>query len=192
MNKETLPDFESCKNMIYKLALNQWKLMKNERPDVQFDDVYSEGQLIYAMCLKSYTGSKGTKFTTYLYQNLKGRLADFYKCTLKKIEFYEDGIGNKDNFSKKFDEVTSYEDRIKSKNYNIDDNDLLITAKEELSYEGFQVFKYIISREWENSHAKVKPATKSICQKFGYTVEIVDSIMGEIRDFWNKTGYAVA
>ena len=189
---ENPTDFESCKNMIYKLAKNKYLQMKNKRPDVQFEDLYSEGQLIYCVCLKSYTGSKGTKFTTYLYQNLKGRLADFYKCTFKEIHHYEDAVSDKSKFSKKFDEITSYEDRIISKDYEIDNNNLFITAKEELSYEGFQVFKYIISRDWENSHAKLKPSVKSICQKFGYTPEIVDSIMGEIRDFWNKTGYAVA
>ncbi|MBR6401854.1 MAG: sigma-70 family RNA polymerase sigma factor [Eubacterium sp.] len=186
---ETLPDFESCKNMIYKLALNQWKIMKSLRPDIQFDDVYAEGQLIYATCLKTYTGSKGCKFTTYLYQNLKGRLVDFYKCTLKEISHYED---LRLDGQMSGDKEVSYEASIESTNYDIDDNELLSTAKEELSYEGFQVFKYIISREWENAHAKVKPATLSICKKFGYAPEIVDSIMGEIKVFWNRIGYAVA
>ncbi len=186
---ENPTDFESCKNMIYKLALSTWNKNKGKRPDVQFDDVYSEGQLIYAQCLQSFSGSKGTKFTTYLYQNLLGRLNDYYKCTMKKIRHYEDYASSQRHSGT--DENT-YECTIESCDYNLDNNELLITAKEELSYEGFQVFKYIISRDWENSHAKLKPSVKSICQKFGYTPEIVDSIMGEIKSFWNRIGYAVA
>lgn len=189
MNKQNLPDFESCKNMIYKLALSTWKKNRYQRPDVQFDDVYAEGQLIYVQCLQSYIGSKGTKFTTYLFQNLLGRLDDYYVCTMKPILHYEDFSinskhdGNEDN---------SFESIIESCNYELDNNELLEVAKEELSYEGFQVFKFILSLEWVNAHAKVKPNTVSICRKFGYTPEIVDSIMGEIKQFWNKTGYAVA
>ena len=187
--KQNLPDFESCKNMIYKLALSTWKKKRFERPDVQFDDVYAEGQLIYAQCLQSYSGSKSCKFTTYLYQNLLGRLEDYYRCTMKKIRHYEDYASNN-----KHDGVddNSYECTIESCDYNLDDNELLVTAKEELSYEGYQVLKYIISLEWQNAHAKVKPNTVSISRKFGYTPEIVDSIMGEIKLFWNRIGYAVA
>lgn len=187
MNKISNPtDFESCKNMIYKLALNQYKKNRLRRPDVQFDDVYAEAQLIYANCLKSYTCSKGCKFTTYLYQNLLGRLPDFYRCTMKQIIHYEDFQ------DKNCDDASSFEGNIETCDYNLDNSDLLETAKEELSYEGFQVFKYIISREWENAHAKVKPATKSIASKFGYPEFVIESIMGEIKQFWNRIGYAVA
>ena len=86
---ENKTDFESCKNMIYKLALTAYRT-HSSRKDVQFDDVHSEAMLIYAMCLKNYDASKGMKFTTYLYTNLKGRLNDFYRCTMKPIEHYED------------------------------------------------------------------------------------------------------
>ena len=189
MNNKNLPDFESCKNMIYKLALSTWKKKRYERPDVQFDDVYAEGQLIYAQCLQSYTGSKGTKFTTYLFQNLLGRLEDYYRCTMKEIRHYEDYSRNSNHSGT---EDNSYESTIESCDYNLDNNDLLITAKEELSYEGYQVLKYIISLEWQNAHAKIRPNTVSISCKFGYTPEIVDSIMGEIKSFWNRIGYAVA
>lgn len=189
MNKQNLPDFESCKNMIYKLALSTWKKKRFERPDVQFDDVYAEGQLIYAQCLQSYSGSKGTKFTTFLFQNLMGRLEDYYKCTMKEISHYEDFATNaKHNGT----EDNSYESTIESRNYNIDDNELMVVAKEELSYEGYQVLKYIISQEWVNAHAKARPNTLSISRKFGYTPAIVDSVMGEIKSFWNRIGYAVA
>lgn len=182
-------DFESCKNMIYKLSLRMYNSKKSKRPDIQFDDVYAEGQLIYVQCLQSYTGNKGCKFTTYLYQNLVGRLAAMYKCTLKPMSHYEDlnfGEASGD------DREISFESRLESCNYNIDDNDLLITAKEELSYEGYQVLKFIISRDWEHAHAKAQPSIGQICRKFGYSQNIVESIMGEIKQFWNRTGYAVA
>lgn len=188
--KET-NDFEKYANMIYKLALREYHGRKAERPDVQFDDVYSEGLMIYTMCLKEYDGSKGMKFSTYLYQNLWARLADFYKCGLKPISHYED-FSNANRV--KDTKHSSFEETLTADNYEIDERtkDLIDVAKEELSYEGFQVFKYIISYEWLGKKAKIKPSVKSISQKFGYEPVIVDSIMAEIKQFWNKEGWKVA
>ena len=95
---ENSTDFESCKMMIYKLVDRKYHSMKFKRPDVQFEDLLSEGYLIYSMCLANYKGNKSTKFTTYLYQNLLGRLKDYYNCTLKPITHYEDmNIGDGDD-----------------------------------------------------------------------------------------------
>ena len=182
-------EFEKYANMIYKLALREYHGRKAERPDVQFDDVYSEGLMIYTVCLKEYDGSKGMKFSTYLYQNLWARMADFYKCGLKPITHYEDFKLNENG-----EKSIRYEDTLTSDIYEIDERtkDLIDSAKEYLSYEGFQVFKYIISYEWVGKKAKVKPNVKSIAQKFGYSPMIIDSIMGEIKQFWNKEGWKVA
>ena len=189
MNEKT--EFEKYANMIYKLALREYHGRKAERPDIQFDDVYSEGLLIYTMCLKEYNSNKGMKFSTYLYQNLWARLADFYKCGLKEIKHYEDLQSGKYTDGNK---PVRFEDTLTADNYEIDEKtkDLIESAREYLSYEGFQVFKYIISYEWVGKKAKVKPNVKSISQKFGYSPMIIDSIMGEIKQFWNKEGWKVA
>lgn len=190
MTKEN-SDFKQYVNMIFKLARKTYRHNVLKRPDVQFDDVYSEGMLIYSRCLKEYSNSKGMKFSTYLYMNLEARLNDFYKCTMKPIEHYEDfviegGVGGK---------PIRYEETLTDSRYEENDlrtKDLMETAKAELSYEGYKVFEYILSYEWVGKKAKTRPSVKSITEKFGYTPEIVDSIMGEIKSFWNKDGWQVA
>ena len=182
-------DYESCKNMIWKLALNCYNKNKKRRPDVQFDDILSEAMIIYTECLEKFNGSKGMKFSTYLYQNLLGRLADYYKFGIREIIHYEDmNLKDSDTDDKR------YEDGITSCNYDISNSskELMDLAKEELSYEGFQVFKYIVSREWENARQRCYPRESYIRKRFGYSAEIVQSIMSEISHFWNNVGYAVA
>ena len=129
-------DYESCKNMIWKLALQRYNAMRRSRPDVDFDDVLGEGMLIYCRCLKEYDSGKGMKFSTYLFQNLRGRLSDFYKFSVKKMDRYEDwndkGSDGLDEESRRF------EDTIVSPDYDISKrtDELLKEAKKELSYEG--------------------------------------------------------
>ncbi len=182
-------DYESCKNMIWKLALERFNKNRKRRPDVEFDDVLGEAMCIYSLCLQTYEGNKGMKFTTYLYQNLLGRLADYYDFGIRELNHYEDL-----NFTDDSGKDKRYEDNLVSPDYNVSDStkELIQAAKEELSYEGFQVFKYIISREWENSRQKCYPRNSYICKRFGYSPEITQSIMSEISHFWNKIGWQVA
>ena len=186
-----IKDFESCKNMIYKLALNRYKAVRESgRFDIQFDDLHSEAMLIYTMCLQTYKGNKGMKFSTYLFTNLQGRLKDYCEHSLKPIAHYED----LNSYVNAPDEFKRYEDNIVS-NYDFVDEDsakFLDFAKDKLSYEAFEVLKYIMSMNWVSKKVKTKPSVKSITQKFGYEPMIVESIMGEIRDFWKKEGYMVA
>lgn len=183
---ENKTDFESCKLMIYKLVNERYNMMKYSRPDVQFDDLMSEGMVIYCWCLENYKGKKGMKFTTYLYMNLRERLLDYYNCTMKELNHYEDY-----NFVDKDGSVSRFEDNIKSPEFD-EGTELLSAAKEELSYEGFSILKYIISREWECRGHTSKPSKTQISKKFGFLSEVIDSAMSEITSFWNRTGYLVA
>ena len=177
--------FESVKNMIWKLALERFS--KEKRPDMEFDDVLAEAYWIYSMCLANFDEGKGMKFTTYLYQNLKARLRDYYRGKMKPLIRYEEfNVEGKDG------SVKSYEDSLVSPDYNMNDVELMQSAKEELSYEAFQVFKYILSREWESPRQKVKPTNACLAKHFGYTMELIESIMEEIGEFWNRTGWMVA
>ena len=177
-------DFESCKNMIYKLVDRKYHQMKFQRPDIQFDDLMSEGYLIYSWCLKNYKGNKGTKFSTFLYQNLLGRLKDFYNCTLKPITHYEDM-----NFDD--DDDSRYENRLEY-DYQSDNSELMEVAKDKLSYEGYKVFEYIVSCKWHNAGNRTNPSEAVIAHNVGLPRIVVSSVMGEIKEFWNKIGYAVA
>ena len=182
-------DFESCKNMIYKLSRNVYKQAKTvyHRDDLEFEDILNEGFLIYSMCLKSFKNNKSNKFTTYLYTNLWGRLNDYCRVTMKQISHYEDL-----NFVGKDGATRRYEESINSLDYEINNKELYELAKEELSYEGFTVFKYIVRREWEVGNRRAFPTNSVLAKHFGYSIDIINSVMGEIKQFWNKTGWQVA
>jgi len=180
-------DYESVKNMIYKLALERYNTIRRKRPDLEFDDLLGEAMCIYSQCLTTFKNSKGMKFTTYLYMNLYQRLIDYTMFTMREIKSYEDF-----NFVGKDGSVKSYEESIVSPEYEISNEDLFKAAKEELSYEGFIVFKYIVNREWEVGRRRMFPTNSSLAKHFGYSEDIINSIMCELRQFWNKTGWLVA
>lgn len=176
-------EFEMCKNLIYKEVLKRWTLMKKFRNDVSFDDLLSEGYYIYAWCLKNFESGKNAKFTTYLYIQLRGRLKDYYGFEHKPMELYEDQFHKDDGF---YD--NSFEDTIVSKDYNIDceNEELMEAAENSLSYEGKKVLGFILSREWESKMRRNKPTNAQISRKFGYPPEVVESVMGELKMFWEK------
>ena len=181
-------DWESCKNMIYKLSLERFNLMKNKRPDVEFDDVLSEAYCIYAQCLVTYKGDKGMKFSTFLYTNLRARLLDFYLFSVKQLFHYEDyNYVDKDGSVKRFEEdlVTDYDIDKSTK-------DLIQLAKEELSYEAYRSFEYIINREWEAGNRRAFPTNAKLAKALGYNVQIMDSIMLEIKQFcWKNMNWQI-
>ena len=176
-------EFLECKNMIFNEVLKRFNAMKKCRKDVSFDDLLSEGYYIYSWCLKNFDNSKNAKFTTYLYIQLKGKLKDYYFYERRQMELYEDQFHKDDGF---YD--NSFEDTIVSKDYNIDceNEELMEAAENSLSYEGKKVLGFILSREWETKMRRNKPTEEQIARKFGYPRPVVDSIMGEIRHFWES------
>lgn len=173
-------DFENCKNMIWKNVLVRFNMMKRSRPEVEFDDLLSEGYFIYSWCLRNYKDSKNTKFTTYLYMNLRQRLKDYYDFTCKQMNLYEDSVRHINADDRDF------VDNIVSKEYDLstETKSILSDASEQLSYEANEVLKYILSRDWETKMRKNMPSNAQICKKFGYSADIVESVMFEIKQFW--------
>ena len=185
METQSLPSFENCRNLIYKLTFARWRVMKASRADVEFEDLLSEAYFIYAWCLENYKSDKNSKFTTYLYIQLRGRLKDYYNFAMRSMYLYEDALHEPYPET----DIDCYEDSILSKEYDMDKSveAMLSDAKVLLSYEAYGVLKYILSREWESKSRRTSPKTSQISKKFGYSKEIVESIMGEIRRFWKKS-----
>ena len=175
--------FNTCKNMIYSLVLERFKKMKHSRPDVSFEDLLSEGYYVYSWCLNNYTEKKNTKFTTYLYLQMRQRLLDYYFSTHKIFGLYEDVLIND-----KEKENHTYESAIVSKDYNISktSEELIQEAKKELSYDAYQVFDYILGREWETKNNRKTVYKKQIIKHFGFPEDIGDSIWNELTNFWSK------
>lgn len=181
MAVELADNFKGCKAMIYKLALSRWGKMRHNRPDVEFDDVLAEAYMIYAWCLKHYAEDKNTKFSTYLYLQLRGRLADYYNVTYKVMDLYE-------NIAENNEDGDAYEDSIVSKEYDLSDEteEIMENAHKELSYEAFTVMKYILGRTWENEKRHRCPSMGQMTKHIGFSKETIDGAMGEIKSFWQK------
>lgn len=181
MELSVADNFNGCKPMIYKLALSRWSRMKHNRPDVEFDDVLAEAYMIYAWCLKNFQNDKGTKFSTYLYLQLRGRLADYYNVTYKVMDLYENIVeNNEDN--------DNYEDNIVSKDYDLSEetDEIMESALNDLSYEAFVVLKYILGRTWESKVRHSCPSIGQMTKHIGFSRETIDSAMSEIKSFWQK------
>ena len=175
-------DLENCKNMIWKLTLNRFNKMKYKRPDIEFEDLLSEGYWVYAWCLKNYDDHKKTKFTTYLYTQLNGRLRDYYTSKITTMNLYEDYV------DEDCDKKTSFEDQLVSKRYDLSEDlvYLNIDASENLSYEAQDILKFILSRKWETASNHKAPSNERISKMTGYPKDIVNSAMGEIKHFWTN------
>ena len=170
--------FISCKNMIYKLALQRWNAMKSKRKDVEFEDVLSEAYWIYSWCLKNWKEGAGSKFTTYLYTQLRGRLADYYKIQAKLMNLYEDITIGDEEESKSVIETVS-----KEYDLSAELTEFLDDAKEVLSYEALTVLKYLLSWEWKSQSKHKVPSNGILCKHFGYPPDVMGSVMGEIKKF---------
>ena len=134
------------------------------------------GEMNYEVFFNRYDKSiKGTTFKDFAAASKAGPFS------------YEDfNIVGKDG------SVTRYEETITSPEYEIDNKELFKNAKEELSYEGFIVFKYIVGREWEIGRRRAFPTNSALAKHFGYSEDIMNSIMSEIRRFWLSVGWQVA
>ena len=172
--------FDDYKNMLWKLALARYNTMHNLRRDMEFDDVLSQAYLIYAWCIQNFKEGKGMKFSTYLYMQVRGRLADYYNHNLKPMTLYEDFSmeDDEDGF-----EVTLTKDYTSSNGRVLD---LLDDAEKELSWEAMTTLRYLMSNKWRNLRSGKCPRNSQLTKALGYPPEVLDSVMGEIRGFLKR------
>lgn len=175
-------DMKMYENLVYKLALDRYNKMHNTRKDVELDDVVGEAWWVYSWCLKNYQAGKGMKFSTYLYMQIRGRLADFYKIQSKPMNLYSDMNIMSEGEEKEYIETIpkDYSDHSKI-GYEI-----LEEAKEELSYEGYITLAYILSRKWQSRPTIRKPTPAALKKGTGYPPEVLQSILGEIKGYFKK------
>jgi RNA polymerase sigma factor (sigma-70 family) len=62
------------KDLVYKMAWKFWNTCGGD-----FDDLVQEANQIFILAMDSYDPTKGTKFSTWLYINLRGGLLDYLK-----------------------------------------------------------------------------------------------------------------
>lgn len=179
--------FEDYVMMIRKMAHKF-----SNKHGVPYDELESQGFLIYCECVKTFDLSKGATFGTHLFTNLK-RLND-YAITYKRqkgvlIEDITNSDYKKSSLIKmKSKEVTKKPTYDIQLNYdNVKLVDLLEYAQDYLSNEAYKLFKWILERSWDD-FVHTKPSIKMAMEKFNMTRTKMSVLWNECFNFWNNVG----
>lgn len=164
--------FEKYVNLIRNVS---WNISK--KYSVEYEEVEAQGFLIYCMILDSYDVSKAG-FSTYLYIQLCGRLKDF-ACGVKDVEVKENGklFALEENEQDPF--LLTYE----SRNYDLNNDEIIERAKKNLDADSFNVFSYIISFEWLKENRR-KPTVSDIMRKFNIKRDCAVILWNNCKNFW--------
>lgn len=172
--------FEKYANLVRKRAHEY-----SDRYNVDYDELESQGFLIYCECLENYDVSKAN-FCTYLYIQLN-RLGDYVKTYLR-----QQGVLIQDYYSNEadFNIENDYEQMLPARENSIQLNDFLRAAKEELSNEAYEVIVWILGRSWEGWYRR-KPTLTVAANHFNSPIQAMEKIWEECRTFWNSKGFAM-
>lgn len=150
---------------------------------IDYDEMESQGFLIYCECLEKYDISK-SKFCTYLYIQLN-RLGDYAKTYCR-----QQGVLIQDYYSNANEEKEKdYEQELPSRDMLPLVKDFLLEAKQTLSRNAYLLLKWIIGREWEGKNKRTPTVTMAI-KHFNIKKELMENYWEEIRIFWNCKGFA--
>lgn len=166
--------FEKYINLIRNVS---WKISK--KYGVDYEDVEAQGFLIYCMILESYDVSKAG-FSTYLYIQLSGRLKD-YAEGIKNISNKENGVVlelNEDEYK-----TDPFLLSCESKDYDLNNYEIIEKAKKNLDADSFNVFNYIINFEWLKENRR-KPTITDIMRRFGVNRDKANTLWDNCRNFW--------
>ena len=165
--------FEQYVNLIRKSAhfyANKW--------NIDYEQQEAQGFLIYCQCLENYDVEK-SKFSTHLSWELK-RLNDFSKTYLR-----QQGNLIEDYFAQPTDPDLSVVDIIPAYDENPTLADLLKEALNNLSSEAYVMFKWILSRSWEQK-GKLKPSITLAMNTFHLSREQTTILWNEIGNFYRS------
>lgn len=162
--------FERYVNLIRKSAhfyAKKW--------NVDYEEIESQGFLIYCQCLKDYDISQ-SKFSTHLTWELK-RLNDYCKTYLRQQgKFIED-------YFKTDDPELSPTDIIPAKAENASLSEILEYAVKYLSSDAYKLLDWILGRTWEQK-GRLKPSITLAMNTFHYSRGQATSLWNEVGDFY--------
>ena len=168
-------NYRTYKNLIRKHA---WRLSKKYNYD--FDELYSEGCLIFTQTIKKYNEQKA-KFSTYLYKSLYFGLRDYIKKNKTQNESYEHYFDEHNLDIAKIQTIMKGE--LYSKDLMQDVLDFYDCAAQELSENAQQVLRWMIeASEWK------RPTYNSVRRFFyhrlGWKHGMIKQSWNEIKKWW--------
>ena len=172
--------FQKYANLIRKRAHDYSKKF-----GVDYDELESQGFLIFCECLEKYDISKSASFCTYLYIQLN-RLGDYVK-TYKRQE----GCLIQDYFAfDGYDEdcEENYEMNLPATEFSPDVLDLLKEAKESLSEAAYNLIVWLVGRSWECKNKRT-PTVSMASKYFRSSKHAMEKLWEECGNFWNSKGF---
>jgi len=162
--------FESYKRMIWKRA---HKLSK--KYNIEWDDIASQGSLIFVKTLKKFDPSKSS-FSTYLYHSLRD--LDNYCIKNQKNAEVELDYDSLISVNMYLPDIESFKKMLKK----VEDN-------RELSKQSLEMLKYIIEREWEVPGKRPHKVSFSMIAGYfkskGWVASSVRDCWEELHIWWN-------
>src|SRR5574344_2701443 len=172
------PLFEKYANLIRKRAHEY-----STKYGINYDEMESQGFLIYCECLKKYDISKA-KFCTYLYIQLN-RLGDFAKTYNRQQGVLIQDYYSNPNEKKEKD----YETTLPAREFAPDVADFLNEAKDILSDNAYNLMTWIVGRTWEGKNKRT-PTVSMAVKYFNVSKQVIERGWEEIGTFWNSKGSA--
>ena len=174
MEKTTL--FDKYANLIRKRA---WEYHK--KTGIDYEELESQGFLIYCECLEKYDISK-SGFSTYLYIQLN-RLGDFAKTYNRQQGFLIQDYYSNPN------EEKDYEQELQARDMLPTVKDFLLEAKQTLSRNAYLLLEWMIGREWEGKNKRT-PTVVMAVKYFNVSKQAIERAWEEIGTFWSGQGSA--
>ena len=160
---------EKYQRMISKWAWHYSKLFRQD-----YKELEAQGYWIYCQCVKKHNPAKAS-FSTYLTNNLRGRIRDYARGWVKQIEEIE-----------ATDEINL--DTFLAAPVQIDVNTFLEYAKEYLSDWGFLFISWLCDNAWMTNKRQV--TIPIVCNIFEINRDEARQLFREVRLFWNDRGRA--
>lgn len=168
MSRDVSKMFEDYKGMIYKQA---WKIARKYdfwNRDLSFEELCSDGFLIFLQALDRYDESKGS-FSTFLSNNLRGIVDIHFRENKDIMRVYYDDALLMDKSTPSFD---SFQRVL----------ELYDSASTELSKEAKMVFDYIISNpEKRHTENSIRVYFRS---QYSWTVKQAELAFRELKKWW--------
>jgi hypothetical protein len=141
---------------------------------MEFEEVESEGFLIFAETAEMFNESRGIAFGTYLWHRLR-KLGDF--CKKQKMEHWLSEINEETFHSVEFDRFTAVVDFYDS-------------VEKDLSDDAVEILDFVLS--WDGIGRK--PSLYATTNRFHYRENWrqtrVQKAWAEIKTFWNSENFA--
>lgn len=174
--------YEDYANMIKKKARDFSKSY-----NVPYEELYSEGNLIYCECLENFDILKAS-FSTFFYMTLNFKLSDFCKHYNKQIDESLHDVLNGNESDDELDENNSkclccYDNSVSEQN-------LLDDAKSHLSDMAYTILNYILSRKWEIK-GRIKPCKTTVAKALNTSAYLLTPAWEELANYWNTEGIAL-